>query len=931
MIGSTRRSTSFASGLCRLGGGVFLAVCVLLLAAGASADTGGGKIVELQKNGGFEQVKGGRPEGWRVSNAGVLSCVTDAHSGKFAARFESRYTKEGACWFNSIPWNRVDPNGTYRVSLWAKGKGQAQVVLSQTTKFGRGMFIGSHFFPTFNLTPEWKKVEFVYKPKDARTGHVCFYIRLWGKDRVAFFDDASFTFNPDENPGIAIEEPVVTRPLRIQVKSREATASLLVNGKQIGRVNGVGTVEISEGITAIAVKAEAKGENPGVSVKIPDHPETDGRWRVGTREENGWREPGFDDKAWKVATPNEDGYVWHREGGAGSALLRQVILWNETHYGPNRCILPPAKQWGFPRGGLEVLHLALYSPLPYGLDEYEFTLDVPQAFELIGKTDYTPRWKMNVKPQRLLTEKAERDGIAYTRYRMWHSPKHVIPDETHYSMLPLKMVGEPQERTCGFYYRRSARGNFTELDQFIPVEILPPVNGRMPKHVIISQYNWTGYSNMSGEHLEAFVQQAATAGWNYWNIGYVPGWGQQWRDYLKSGYEAVTRAGGRIMILPAVSCPLNIGYSGAGHCPHYAKWLEETVEAHGRFFNDTPAWGSKGPYTRPYCNQYVITEGREAFEAMVKREYGDILKVMPKADLFWTDWEHHHVKRDGTGSHCFCKRCKEAFRKFAKLPQSADLSDEAIVREHRLKWETFRHHQDGQIQGIIRKVCNELGRPYMVYSWAGHNAFWKVCKGRIDLAFPGLPGNAPADSHRQSTLDSQARFFRENVGLKRVVGQRFSFFPGRGKNGWQALALSWDGCVDAKSWKGQVLRMAASLHGGMDFQDANKFCAGMHYYVGEATRIISAFEPLFWEGERADDLAASEQIKYPNLLVLRLGKERLVLLFNEGKEPLNVVLENKGLEPGQVGTIFDKGGPVANPAKMKVTVPPEDCVVVHVK
>lgn len=41
-------------------------------------------------------------------------------------------------------------------------------------------------------------------------------------------------------------------------------------------------------------------------------------------------------------------------------------------------------------------------------------------------------------------------------------------------------------------------------------------------------------------------------------------------------------------------------------------------------------------------------------------------------------------------------------------------------------------------------------------------------------------------------------------------------------------------------------------------------------------------------GERADDLAACDSLAYPNVLVLKSGKERVALLFNESEETLDV-------------------------------------------
>ena len=95
--------------------------------------------------------------------------------------------------------------------------------------------------------------------------------------------------------------------------------------------------------------------------------------------------------------------------------------------------------------------------------------------------------------------------------------------------------------------------------------------------------------------------------------------------------------------------------------------------------------------------------------------------------------------------------------------------------------------------------------------------------------------------------------------------------------------------------------------------------------------MLAAFEDIFADGERADSMAESDQIKYPNLLVLKHGKERLVLLFNESDAALSVTLRNIGLESGQKASVFESGIKADNPHEMKVTVPPVDVLAIHIK
>ena len=84
----------------------------------------------------------------------------------------------------------------------------------------------------------------------------------------------------------------------------------------------------------------------------------------------------------------------------------------------------------------------------------------------------------------------------------------------------------------------------------------------------------------------------------------------------------------------------------------------------------------------------------------------------------------------------------------------------------------------------------------------------------------------------------------------------------------------------------------ASLHGGLDLQNPLEMVSGIRYYIGEGTRLIAKYEKLFTDGKRQDNLAVSNEINYPNLLVLTNGNERLVLAFNEGSKPQKVSIRN---------------------------------------
>ena len=127
-----------------------------------------------------------------------------------------------------------------------------------------------------------------------------------------------------------------------------------------------------------------------------------------------------------------------------------------------------------------------------------------------------------------------------------------------------------------------------------------------------------------------------------------------------------------------------------------------------------------------------------------------------------------------------------------------------------------------------------------------------------------------------------------------------------------------------------MIRMFASVHGGVDLGSPATLVSGINYYIGEATRLAAKYEDYFYEGKRNDKLATSDQIAYPDLLVLTLEKKRLVLAFNETDKPKQVVIKNLNLAPGQKGVIYNSGRKLADPSSVSVIIPPQNVIAINI-
>jgi hypothetical protein len=332
----------------------------------------------------------------------------------------------------------------------------------------------------------------------------------------------------------------------------------------------------------------------------------------------------------------------------------------------------------------------------------------------------------------------------------------------------------------------------------------------------------------------------------------------------------------------------------------------------------------------------MINEGAPRFRDLVEPTYAEILARTSSATVLALDYEAHAWRPTGSGgtgaSTCFCDICKERFRERAGIPKDVELSNQHIHDELYQQWADFHDWQVTEIQGQMKAVANNLGLRSLIYSWSGFMPFWANVGGKADIAFIGSPGNNVASGRLQKGIDEEAQFLRTTQAVPQVIGQRFSYLGvNEDKNGWMQLnALSDDGFVQAKSWKSQILRIVAAFGGGVDLQNAGECVAGMPYWIGEATRIIATYEELFLDGERADHLAESDQLAFPDILVLRKGDRRLVLLFNETDEDLRVTLRNLELAVGQRARVFEYDS-WGDAASLNVIVPTGDAAAIEVQ
>ncbi len=730
-----------------------------------------------------------------------------------------------------------------------------------------------------------------------------------------------------ENAVAAVSVPRRTVEFSLRSEGLKNTV-FLVNGKPALPENGKYRFTLEEGVTALCLQAEKASENASCKFDFKNLPELNPRWAYSPEAPENWTKVDFDDRTWKAMPERFRSEKIH---------LRQLVIWNQKHDGRLRCINPSVHSWGFSLNSMEALYLSLYSPTGLKVNSYEFQLDLPEGFRLLDMEEGARRNRLSLAPRKVRSEPLTIGGKKFTRYTLRYASSDIDEWRTADSLLGISRdnTGKAGDRGNIFYSRR-INGNVTEITGALPYHLLPPINGGKCRHMIFSFYMGNMPQAMSREMTGAVIRSAVRAGVDLFKL--YPN---------KSGVLELVAAGGGGVMFGFLNHPI---WGPKVQNGAVLRLFSEHPDLYAEYFSGKRSKESP-PRTPPhkwkiqFCPSLVISRYETAFRDAVKEDYRNFFRVYPKAKYVFLNWEQepwtgniYQKSTNPENAFCFCALCKENFRKYMKLPPSADLSNPVIFRKYYEEWRKFRYTQDAAVHRIVTDAIHSLGKEVLFYSWSNHFGYWEAARDIPYRVFLGCPGNGSADSRQQIGMDDYMKFHRGKLGRKNIVGQRFVFFPQtygwntERKEGWlQFKVMSHDGYLHPETWKSETIRILAALQGGLDFQNPLEMAAGVKYYVGEATRMIAQYEHIFWNGRRNDKAAVSKEIAYPDLLVLEHGAERLVLLFNESAAPKRVTLKNTGIRKGQTARAYYSGRTFDNPGNIALTIPANDVEVIHIQ
>lgn len=914
-----------------------------------------GKIIQPKKDlrrGRYNWAKGNWPEGWTLQAA--FNCRMEVVSGEAERRsgqairldqLDGHYAR-----IYTLEQIRVRDGVEYTFRFWARGKGEATCFMYQYSRSGAhlGGACGFRRDEKKTLSDEWQQFVHTYTPSDEDVGRIVVGIELIGRDSVGCFDDVSFTVDTDKYP-------MPRSALKATARLTGKGVKLYVNGNMVQvEAGGECSFELIRGENVLAVSAAGPVE---ATIRLEDGTALplDANWKTSSKETAGWNKAGFDDSAWVIAAP-VNRKVSPRAGQR--LFLRRALFWSEQD--EDGWLMGNPREFFFPRGGTEYMIAVLRSPTSSPVKDYRVVMEVPEFLRLIPleKPAGAPWATRHLAPTAVKESSTKVGGVAYRRYELSFEPKKVSPVDVKVGkgwklepdlkkrapLAPLIFVmdGEPDRDEYPVMLCRKVNGCAGELPLTVTLRIMRAFSGSRPTRIALWQALRVSYParfEFPGQRIaysypdevnETQFAQFLKSGRNYVFMG---GMGEWHRSSFEDPTQPYRKPGIAEFMRVCADAGVHVGYgwnlgmnyefrAGSRKMEEFHGWhriLLDHPEVQGKFYTGSeakigPEWkhavyhrwfNTKMLFDRQYrekqkptfwCQQY-LAEGGPLYLNYWREHFKAVKEVVPEFDHALWDFELPLV-----GWSCFCERCIEAFRNFAKITPDVNLDEEVIAEKYPKEWIDFRFWQTAEHIGHFRKILNEHGMKLWVYgNTASQRSLegvdWSLLRGKVDVAFPGLPGTNPGRRFEYMLEEEEA--FRKHLGPDvPVVGQLIIY---------AAPSLQDDRHYPRKR-KCELLRVVAALRGGVN-EYVNIHCLteinGVDCFARAAIDVMIKYEDWIVDGERATSAFEVYGLKSKDIAAFALpGKKTLLLVWNESVNAKDVVVTWK---EGSADTAFLDG------------------------
>lgn len=503
-----------------------------------------------------------------------------------------------------------------------------------------------------------------------------------------------------------------------------------------------------------------------------------------------------------------------------------------------------------------------------GIDETQFrdaevSLELPAWLRLVTPVSATRRCPTPLAVEEQLVEAGGRARRRLTlRFGAGSVTFPPAAEQRQYVLNPLvfraEYVGsEPPAAEIGYELRvngqaRAAGG--------VPLHLLPPFARKSPREVVVCNWPCGGtFHNAYFQRLSAEEQQAT---------------GESW---LRTGSNIFTHATSLAELYHDAGRRTAHGLPGTldsicQSIPELVAWLRANPQ-----YQDATQDGK--PLPTSISPAHLLAEDCPARQ-MIRDYAGKAARQYPV--LSW-DYEVPVARSEsiGFGAHNLA-----AFRAFAKLPETAELTGETVVRDHLQHWIDFRCRQNAEVVKLLREGIKAANPDCLFFVYSGYQRAHTRETYGIDWAYV-----AP---HLDQAWCGYGRPVTETQDTLLALG-------GKPLVGGELVWLGYGGAYDLDTTESNLMRRLTDCAGGvMVYYDW--FVDGRFYTALSHTAAVAAdFEPFFRKGRRDDSLATVAEGDAANVAVYTLGAERLLVLFGSATGARRFRLQLRDLPPGAVG------------------------------
>lgn len=624
--------------------------------------------------------------------------------------------------------------------------------------------------------------------------------------------------------------------------------SLYLNGQlvrsKVKRLNG-DAFPLVFGANLIALEPERGARISGSLKAAGELIPLDGTWKLGSGVPPAALKNQFDDTVWRNAVV-EDNAVRIPETN-GRIVLRKTLLFKATKFQPY-----PAGSWKVTQNDAYALYYDGSGipglPLPL-LPDWKLRIAVPDELEFLGVT--YPRYQLTAVQQGDLTKLLPSPEL-YRCRRLGNGQYEICANFSFSSMgtsstwlqriaaadkallLFFRATGKAGTSTGIRFHAEAAGGAYREIPQFLPTDILPPLNGKAPeKLAIMLKASDGGMADAVCERSYFDTLKAA---------GVNEIFGPCYTDYLKKTglrhFDFFNLTSDRYQYSPANKIIPSF----------FAAVPDAQGSWDGRKTGINAYTVAHDPAAAPYLEQII-----EAY-----REF------YPSLSGIWWDYE---FKPFPTGIMRYPAFSEKSIRDFARRHQIKEpLTDLLIRRKYHDQWIDFSCEAVAGMFKSVGLAASKQGLPLYVYSGyqgdpvckTAYNIDWALAGRYVDRAYCGYGLN------------------RESIAMTRKSV----------KSGVLVGGLLKMGKSVQRDTAAAIVRMALECGGGVLLWYENRFDGSTLSQIASASRVLADAEDFILHGRRCDERinAAGDQKKH--IAAFEKDGKFGIILLNETSEPM---------------------------------------------